>query len=168
MKRVAHRNYLIVAGAGMAGSLLLAGLYFGLVTLAESAQHAWVQFQQQAIYMVPILLGFGLQAGLFTGLRWQLLLPQVEAGASGAATGAGGGASAGAMVACCAHHVSDVLPIIGLTAATSFLVQYQQLFLVLGLVTTLSGNLYMLNLLIRARRAAGAAAPSLASGAQSS
>lgn len=168
MSRRIRHNYLIVTAAGMAGSLSMAGLYFGLVTLAESAQHAWVQFQQQAIYMVPILVGFGLQVALFTGLRWRLLLPQAEAGASGAATGAAGGTSAGAMVACCAHHIPELLPVVGLTAATSFLAQYQQLFLGLGLLTTLAGNLYMLNLVRRARRAVAAIAPSFAPGAQSS
>lgn len=168
MSRKMYRNHVIVASAGVAGSVLLAGLYFGLVTLAESAQHALDQFQQQAIYMLPIVLGFGLQVALFTGLRWRLLLGQAEAGASGAATGAAGGTSASAMVACCAHHIPELLPVVGLTAATSFLAQYQKLFLGLGLLTTLAGNLYMLNLVRRARRGLAAAAPSLAPGVQSS
>jgi len=45
-----------------------------------------------------------------------------------------GGASATVgMLACCAHHATDVLPVIGLTGASIFLVQYQKPILLLSL-----------------------------------
>jgi hypothetical protein len=151
MRQDMVRKLLIPAGAAVLGVSLLAGVYFGLVSWAEGPQHALNQFRGEALYVVPILLGFGLQSALFVILRWRLYLPSAAPGASSALTGAGGGTSAAAMVACCAHHVTDVLPILGLTAATSFLAQYQQAFMLLGLLTTLGGSAYMLRLLIKER-----------------
>ncbi len=56
------------------------------------------------------------------------------------------------MVACCAHHVTDVLPILGLTAAAAFLAEYQRAFMAIGLGTTIVGIFVMQAILMRARR----------------
>ena len=149
----------IAVTAGLLGAGLLAGIYFGIVSWAESPRHALDQFGREAVYVIPILAGFGLQSALFVSLRWRLFLPRAAPGASATVTGASGGTSAAAMVACCAHHVTDVLPILGLTAATSFLAQYQQAFMVVGLTTTLGGSAYMLRLLLKERRKVLAALP---------
>lgn len=66
--------------------------------------------------------------------------------------GAGGTTSTIAMVACCAHHVTDVLPIIGLTAAASFLAKYRLAFMKFGLSTTVVGIVVMLFILFKERR----------------
>jgi hypothetical protein len=59
-----------------------------------------------------------------------------------------------AMVACCAHHVTDVLPILGLTAAATFLADYRVAFMLLGLGTTIVGIIYMVVILMKERRRA--------------
>jgi uncharacterized membrane protein YidH (DUF202 family) len=56
------------------------------------------------------------------------------------------------MVACCAHHVSDLLPILGLTAAATFLAEYRTAFMLIGLGTTLAGIAVMITILHRERR----------------
>jgi hypothetical protein len=66
--------------------------------------------------------------------------------------GAGGGTSTVAMVACCAHHVTDVLPLLGLSAAAAFLAEYRIPFMLVGLVTNLIGIGVMVYLIIRQRR----------------
>lgn len=58
------------------------------------------------------------------------------------------------MAACCAHHVTDVLPILGLTAAATFLAKYRLAFMGVGLGTTFLSIGYMLFILIRERRKA--------------
>jgi hypothetical protein len=55
------------------------------------------------------------------------------------------------MVACCAHHVADVLPVLGLSAAAAFLAQWKVPFLVIGLLMNLAGILVMLRALRRVR-----------------
>ena len=66
--------------------------------------------------------------------------------------GACGGTSATAMVACCIHHVTDVLPILGLSAAASFLTRYQRPFMLTGLAMNLIGIGVMLFVLYRERQ----------------
>jgi hypothetical protein len=141
-------------GAGFAGVLFLSGLYFGLVSWAESPQHAVQLFWDERWIVIPIILGFGVQAALYTILKKRLFIPVSQTGPSGAIMGAGGTTSTVAMVACCAHHVTDVLPILGLTAAATFLAKYQTAFMWVGLGTTLTGIVVMLLILFRERRKA--------------
>ncbi len=141
-------------GAGLAGSGLLALLYFGLVSWVENPQHALDLFWEDRWIVVPIILGFGVQAALYIILKKRLFVPVTHTGPSGALTGAGGGMSTVAMVACCAHHVTDVLPILGLTAAATFLAEYRIAFMLVGLGTTILGIIYMLVILMKERRQA--------------
>jgi len=141
-------------GAGLAGTIFLAGLYFGLVSWAESPQHALDLFWEERWIVIPIILGFGVQMALYTILKKRLFVPVMNTGSSGAITGASGTTSALAMVACCAHHVTDVLPILGLTAAATFLAEYQTAFMLVGLGTTYIGIAVMIFILVRERNKA--------------
>lgn len=53
------------------------------------------------------------------------------------------------MIACCAHHLTDVLPVVGLAGAAMFLAAYQSLFLLLGVLSNLVGTVYLLGLIRR-------------------
>lgn len=141
-------------GAALAGAAFLTLLYFGIVSWAEGPQHAAEFFWQDRWIVLPIILGFGVQVGLYVILKKRLFVPVISTGPSGAMTGASGGISAAAMVACCAHHVTDVLPVLGLTAAAAFLAEYRTAFMVFGLGTTLLGIIVMLIILYRERRRA--------------
>jgi hypothetical protein len=142
------------AGAGLAGAAFLTGIYFGIVSWAESPQHAAELFWQDRFIVIPIILGFGVQAALYTVLKKRLFVPVSAGGPSGKLMGTGGTTSTLAMVACCAHHVSDVLPILGLTAAAAFLAEYRVAFMLVGLSTTLLGIGAMLVILFKERRKA--------------
>jgi hypothetical protein len=139
-------------GAGLAGSGLLAILYFGIVSWAESPQHALDLFWQDRWIVMPIILGFGVQMALYVILKKRLFTPVDGTGPSSALTGVSGGMSTAAMVACCAHHVTDVFPILGLTVAATFLAEYRVAFMLVGLGTTLVGIVVMLLILFRERR----------------
>ena len=145
--------------AGFFGSGALTLLYFGIVSLAESPAHALELFWDDRWIVLPIILGFGVQMSLYTILKKRLFLPARSTGpgagaATTAYTGASGGMSTMAMVACCAHPVTDVLPILGLTAAATFLAQYRVAFMLVGLGTTLLGIVLMLVILWKAREKA--------------
>lgn len=148
------KRWLIPIGAGLLGGAGLTGLYVGIVSLAESPAHALDLFSEDWWIVVPIILGFGFQVALYTVLRQGYFLPPGARGASGALTGTSGGVSATAMVACCAHHVTDVLPLIGLTAAATFLAEYRIAFMLVGLGSTIIGIVIMLAILYRERRKA--------------
>jgi hypothetical protein len=66
--------------------------------------------------------------------------------------GASGGTSVTAMVGCCFHHVTDVLPILGLSAAATFLTRYQRPFMLAGLGMNIVGIIVMLIVLYRERK----------------
>lgn len=136
---------------GSAAALGLAALYLGIVTLAESWAHALTLFREDASFVVPIILGFGTQVGLFTYLKWGLPLP-TGTGGTGTYTGASGGTSTLAMVACCAHHVTDVLPLVGLSGAAVFLAQYKVPFMIIGLLSNAVGIGILLVKLRKAKR----------------
>ena len=147
------RRILLPLGAGVLGAIFLTGVYLGIVSLAETPEHALDLFWQDKAFVIPILLGFGTQVGLYTLLRKGLYLP-LHIPAGGATTAAGGGMSTMAMVACCAHHVADVLPLVGLTAAATFLANWKIPFMVVGLLTNLIGIAVMLREILKARRRA--------------
>lgn len=143
------RRVLLPLGAGLLGAAFLTGVYLGIVSLAESPAHALDLFWDDRALVVPIILGFGTQVGLFTYLKKGLFLPGP---AGGATTAAGGGVSTMAMVACCVHHVSDVLPLVGLTAAATFLAEWKIPFMIVGLLTNAFGIGFMLREIVKARR----------------
>ena len=146
------KRILYPLAAGLAGALLLTGLYFGIVSWAESPQHAADLFWEDRWIVFPIIVGFGVQAGLYTILKKGLFVPAAIVGSSGPMVGAGGTTSTMAMVACCAHHVADVLPILGLTVVATFLAQYRTAFMLVGLAMNLVGISVMLFILNKERR----------------
>jgi hypothetical protein len=148
------RQIMLPIGFGLLGSVFITSLYLGLVSWAESFQHALQYFWQDRWIVVPIILGFGIQTGLYVILKKRLFVPVSSTGPSGVLTGTSGATSTMAMVACCAHHVTDVLPILGLTAAATFLAQYRTVFMLIGLGMTLLGISVMVVILIKERRKA--------------
>jgi hypothetical protein len=109
---------------------------------------------------LPIILGFGVQVALYVILKKRLFMPVASVGPSpvkntgGVMTGASGATSTIAMAACCAHHVTDVLPSLGLTAAATYLAEYRTAFMLVGLGTTLVGIIVMLVILFKEQRKA--------------
>ena len=161
MNSTRRRAFYWAVGSGLTGAALLMGLYFAIVSLAEGPEHAVDLFWEDRWIVIPIILGFGVQASLYTILKKRLYLPVASTGASGPLMGAGGTTSTVAMVACCAHHVTDVFPIVGLTAASAFLAEYRTVFMLVGLGTTLTGIAVMLTILLRERSRALQLAPAM-------
>jgi hypothetical protein len=140
--RVVIRSYLW----GVSGSALLLAIYFVTLTLSNSLVHAIEEFRALGVWIVLLTAGFGIQTGLFAYVRTSLKAraSSAQATASMAATG---GMSATSMVACCMHHVTDILPILGVSAATLFLVKYQSFFLAIGVASNFIGITVMLRLI---------------------
>ena len=143
------RRYLIPTVAFLLGSTLIAAIYFGILTWAQGWSAASSIFLSNRWYVIPIWITFGIQAALYSVLRFRLFIPTAASGHSGAMMGTSGGASITAMVACCIHHVTDVLPVLGLSAAATFLTRYQRPFMLIGLAMNLLGIVVMLVVLYR-------------------
>ncbi len=124
---------------GILASMSLVTLYLIIVSLFQGLNYAISRFAELWYLMTPLVIGFGLQFGLFTYIRNFMKM-------SGGTTGACGGISTTSMVACCAHHVTDIIPILGASAVGIFLLQYQSVFLVFGIVSNIAGIIVMMNL----------------------
>lgn len=122
---------------GLVAGVALVALYLGIVTVAQSWSHATNQLAADRWWVGAIVAGFGVQVGLFVYLR------QLHARAVTGGVALSAGTSTAAMVACCAHHLSDVLPIIGVSGAAVFLNQYKTSFLILGVVMNAGSIAYL-------------------------
>lgn len=137
----------IAIGAIAAGSLLLT--YLAVISLAQGIDHAFRQLAADALFVGLIAAGLGTQVALFAELR---TIDRIHR-ASAAVTAASTGTSAAAMLACCAHHLVDLLPIVGLSAAAVFLDAYRVPLFLLGIGMNLVGIVVIDRQLRRARRA---------------
>lgn len=146
------KHYLVAASAFVLGSGLLTGVYAGFLAWVQGWDYAVLQFQRDLAYVAPIILAFGIQSSLYSILRFRLFVPTQPGISGGAMVGTSGGTSATAMVACCLHHVTSALPILGLSAATAFLARYQRPLLQVSLVVNLIAILVMLAMIIRTRQ----------------
>lgn len=146
------KRFLIPLSAFLIGSVFIASFYIGILTWAQGWEYASSQFVRDRWYVIPIIFGFGVQAALYSILRFRLFIPITSTAHAGTIMGTSGGTSATAMVACCIHHVTDVLPILGLSAAAGFLTRYQRPFMVVGLAMNLIGVSVMLFVLYRERQ----------------
>jgi hypothetical protein len=121
--------------AGIVGAAVL-GLFYALVVgFAGGLGHLAQQTVEDWPWLVLILAGFGAQIGLFVELRRRKRLhADVRAAAGG-----GAGASAVGMVACCAHHIADLAPIIGASGAAVFLTEYRTPIMAAGVAINALG-----------------------------
>ncbi|MDP3995754.1 MAG: hypothetical protein Q8P74_00705, partial [bacterium] len=130
---------------GVTAGFFLLFFYFLILTLANSFSHALEQFSQMWYWIAALVAGFGLQVGLYFYIRATFCLKQTASPTAAVATS--GGISTGSMIACCLHHLADVLPLIGLAAAAVFLTQYQLWFIFLGILSNVIGIVIMLEII---------------------
>ncbi len=139
--------------AGVVAAAALLGVYLAIISLAQGVEHAFDQVATDALFVGLIAAGFGIQIALFVELR----AVDRRHRAAAAVTVAGTGTSAAAMLACCAHHLVDLLPLVGLSAAAVFLNAYRTPLFLVGIGMNLTGIVVIGRQLARARRACATA-----------
>ena len=129
---------------GLIGFFGLLIFYFLVMTISSASLSATVlQFKQLWYWMITLSLGFGVQVSLFTRLK-NIIKHSPVTDQAGAVTATSTGTSSASMIACCVHHLSEVLPIIELSGFAIFLTKYQIPIIVFGIMMNLLGILYML------------------------
>lgn len=123
---------------GLCATLGLLLFYLGIITLAQGWSHAIAQLSEDRWFVGTIIIGFGTQMGLYSVLRRRHR--RATAGAMTASTGT----STIAMLACCAHHLTDVVAVLGLSGAAVFLNMYKTPLLWVGILMNLGGIAYLL------------------------
>jgi hypothetical protein len=127
-------------------SVVLITVYIIILSLFESFEYAITQFVELWYWMAPLVIGFGVQVGLFSYIR---ISSKAISNTPNGVMATSGGVSTTSMIICCLHHVTDVLPIVGLSAAAVFLTAYQPVFLALGVFSNLVGITIMLTIIQR-------------------
>jgi hypothetical protein len=107
---------------------MLLAFYAVTLLLASGLVHLGTQVGLDWPWVVAIVVGFGVQIALLVTLR-----ERQRARAEAAAAGTGAGASVIGMVACCAHHLADIAPLIGVNLAATFLAAYRVPFMAVGI-----------------------------------
>ena len=107
--------------AGLAAMAGMAAFYAGVVGAASGAEHLASQARADWPYLAAIVAGFGVQVSLLVEIRRR----RVAARGAASAAGVGAGASAVGMVACCAHHLADLLPLVGVAGVAGFLTDWR-------------------------------------------
>lgn len=126
---------------GILAALGLAMMYGVTLSLLNGLAYALDTFLALWYWMTPLVTGFAVQVGMY-GYSRSLARAGVSPHASGVV--ASGGASAVSMVACCAHHLTEVLPLMGFAGVTLFLSSYQTVFLLAGVLSNLVGITFLL------------------------
>lgn len=125
--------------AGVVAAALLLGVYFAVLTLVSGWEFTRTQFATYWYFVLALAAGFGAQIGLYSYLRRVTR----HGGASGKVVTISGATSTGAMISCCAHYVTNVLPVLGATGVVTLVAQYQAELFWAGLAFNLAGLFYV-------------------------
>lgn len=150
-----HKRWLIPTLVGLGGGLALVLVYLVILSLAQSPSHALEQLSQDRFWVGLVALGFGIQVGLYAYLR--LIISAMALVGATAMTGAGTTTSTLGMIACCAHHLVDVAPLLGLAGASAlapvvtFLAEWKIPFILFGLAVNVIAIVMSVRLIRRER-----------------
>jgi hypothetical protein len=135
---------------GITIGILVILFNLSVASIAEgSLQKGYQIFLSNGIFVYLIPLAVGVQMGLF---RYHRNITTGNTSGSEKMGIAGSATSSLAMVACCLHHVSDLLPAVGfLLATSSFLTDYKDAIIFIGLIANLIGSLYIAKAIVRDR-----------------
>ena len=139
LKNMSERNVARPVLYGTLASVLLLGVYFAVLSLVSGLGFAQNQFASFWYYVVSLAVGFGIQVGLFAHLRAALRQAQGKK-----VLVVSGVTSTGAMLACCAHYLANIAPLIATAGIITFITQYQVEFFWIGLAFNIGGIIYMI------------------------
>lgn len=131
--------------------LLVVLVNISIASFAEgSLKGGYAVLVSNGIYAYLIPLAVGVQMGLFRHHRnmtsEKKLCGSEKIGITGSVT------SSVTMILCCLHHVTDLLPTVGfILAASSFLTQYKDTIIIIGLVANASGSAYIARAILKDR-----------------
>jgi Cu+-exporting ATPase len=124
---------------GIAAIAVLLGIYFAILTAVSGWEFTLSQFLDFWYFIVSLAAGFGIQIGLYSYLRNAVRAMDM----SGKVVAVSGTTSTAAMISCCAHYLTNILPVIGAAGTVALVAQYQIELFWFGLASNLAGITYM-------------------------
>ena len=122
---------------GLLFGLGLITFYLGVISIFQGFDFAILNLRSLLYLILPLVLGFGIQMGLFFSIRHKAKLAGAVAGTTGTLSGA-------SMIACCSHFLLNMIPLAGASGLAIFLVRYQAWFLVFGILANIVGIVLLL------------------------
>jgi len=122
------------------GVTFLLAIYLLLMFISTgSLELSLIQLDYYKYWIGALSAGFGIQLALYGYSKHCMVVPAgIET-----APKVTGATSAVTMVACCAHHLVDFLPILGISAFASFVGAYVEEFFMVGIAFNVVGIFYM-------------------------
>lgn len=122
---------------GVLAAGVLATFYAAVLAGSAGWRHLGDTLGRDWMLVLPLTLGFGVQVAILVEVRRR----HRAAHGVTAVAGAGAGTSAVGMVACCAHHLADLVPLVGLSGAATFLTAQQRTLMWVAVAMTSAGVL---------------------------
>ena len=116
--------------------LIVIAINFLVLYLLNFPSMALLQLKKYLILIVLLVLGFGIQIGLYTYVKHKEAVCTIT-------SMAGGGISSISMLLCCSHYLVNFLPFISLGFA-NLLAEYTFWILLFGLLSNIFGIIFML------------------------
>ena len=135
---------LISSLKGFLGTALLLIFYFSIVSLISGWDFAQSQFLKYWYFVVSLAIGFGIQVGLYSYLK-----SAIRQNVSAKVVATSGATSTAAMISCCSHYLTNILPILGIAGVATFVSQYQVRIFWVGLAFNLVGIIIMADRIIK-------------------
>lgn len=123
---------------GALGGAGIALVFYSVQALGmQSLSGPYYFFKQNWYFISLLIILFGVQVGL-----WRQMREIAKMG--GKPVAASGGVSTGAMIACCLHNFTGILPIIGVTGLAVFFSAYQNYVFLGSILFSAAGLAYMI------------------------
>ena len=148
--------------AGILGMLALLSAYLLILTAVSGWDFTLDQFYSFWYYIVSLAVGLGIQIGLYTYLRGAVH----QGDGSGKVLAVSGTTSTAAMISCCTHYLTNILPFIGIGGFVTVVVQYQIELFWFGLASNAAGIFYIGNKVVKFAAAEARKEPSAPERAQ--
>ncbi len=134
------------AALGLVAASVMLGVYFGALTLTSGWDYTVSQFVSFWYFVLPLAIGFGLQVGFYVYLR------QLTSGdRCGTVVATSGTTSTVAMISCCAHYLTNILPVVGAVGLVTVIAEYQVELFWLGLAFNAGGLAFIIYRVITAK-----------------
>ena len=122
---------------GIFGALGISAVFYAVQALGMGTLTApWYFFKSRWYFILPLIFGFAFQLFLF-----RLIHLKIKQG--GGAVAASGSVSTATMIACCLHNLTNLLPILGLSALAVFFAAYQTHIFLFSILFNLGGIIYL-------------------------
>ena len=135
---------------GLLGTATLLAIYFSVVGLISGWPFALSQFSLFWYFIISLVVGFGIQIGLYSYLKQ--LVENSSMAMEGKTVAVTGATSALSMISCCTHYLTNIVPILGIAGAISVIAQYQVEIFWVGLAFNIFGITFIGNKIIQFKK----------------